>query len=111
AAFRGGGFLARVGDAGLEDSRSALRAVSERVLAAEIRCVRAFAGGLAEVEFRPKLVRQPNQGAERRALLAAKTGERPDRALGDELGHFLGRPLAARGYLPDREVALLSMEL
>ena len=41
----------------------------------------------------------------------AESRQGADHPLGDELRDFIGRPFAARGHLPDREVALLALEL
>ncbi len=84
---------------------------ADGLLSAEVgRCL-ALAGRLPEVELEAQVVGEAHHRAEGLAHAAAKTAERADDTLGDQLGHLLRRPFAARSDLPQREVALLALEL
>src|SRR3990172_12316676 len=96
----------------LEPPRSAFRAGAERLLLVEIgRLIAAGVGSVAEIELEAKIVGQPQARGKRPALLAAKTGQRTDESLADQLGHFLRRPVAPKQHRPDVEVAFLALEL
>src|SRR5581483_1334204 len=101
--------LARVRHRLLEHPAAALRARAERRVSGEVDLLLGF--GLAEIELGLELRRELHHGGERLAEAAAETLERTDRALGHELLDLLGGELAARYDLPDREVALLALEL
>src|SRR5690606_23804015 len=111
APLRPHGVLAGIRHAVLEDAARALRAGPEGLLAAEVGRFLPLAVGLPEVELRLEIVGEPDDRAERLAHPAAKAAHRANGALRDELGDLFRRPLAARGDFPEREVALLALEL
>ena len=105
--------LAKIIHAAVKNSPAALRAFAERFLAREINrrgigTIRIFV--VAEIKLRLEVRTHFNNGGQRKALLAAETLQRSDRALADEfldLGNF---QLSTRHDFPQTEIAFLALE-
>ena len=111
--FRRGLLLADVVHARIIDIAAARRTFAERFLAREINRRARLAVlvlVVAEIELRLEFRVHLNNGCERKTLLAAKTLQRPDDALGDEFLDFKNFQLPARHDFPKREIAFLALE-
>ena len=113
SAFGADRVLADVGHAVLEHAAAALRARAERLLAAEVgrfarprpcpgrsrtrACSSSVEASCTAANGLPMRLRKPVSGPITRLVISSSTSS--------------GRPFAARGHLPEREVALLALEL
>src|SRR5437899_1296382 len=97
----------------LENTRAALRAFAQRLLAGKVH-FRGRAPGkfvaVAEVELGLEFRAEFDDGGKRKALRAAETLQRPDDALGDEFLDFVSLKLAAGDNFPKGKVAALALE-